>query len=120
MRCRIKDLQINSTDKLVVFSPLEELCVETELVIFDSTELLKSRRKFVEVMIYNPTSSEIRLKKGTVLGQVSDAAAAYTLPVNRMPTASVDQINVDDLNPDFKKVIDEIKLEDLNEEDLRS
>ena len=82
VRCRIKDLQFcNGGDKLVMFSALEEMCVEGELVVFDSVEVMKSRRKFIDVVIYNPTREKLYLKKGKVLGQVSNAAAAHTLPI---------------------------------------
>ena len=93
VRCRIKDLQFSGANKLVVFSPLEEVCVESELAIFDSTQLLKSHRKFVDIMVYNPTSQKIVMKKGTTVGKVSDAAAAYTLPVLPKET-QVNQVQV--------------------------
>jgi hypothetical protein len=52
VRCRIKDLKFsNGGDKLVVFSPLEEMCVEGDLVAFESAAILKSNRKFVDVMV---------------------------------------------------------------------
>ena len=79
VRCRIRDLKFSHNgDKLVVFSPLEEMCVEGDLVAFESACVLKSNRKFVDVMVYNPTSHKMFLQKGKVLGEVSNAAAAYT------------------------------------------
>ena len=82
VRCRIKDLKFCSGgEKLVMFAPHEELCVEGELVIFESVEVLKSRRKFVDIMVYNPSKQKLFLKKGKVMGEVSNAAAAYTLPI---------------------------------------
>ena len=112
VRCRIKDLQFNGSNKLVVFSPLEELCVEDELVVFDSTQLLKSRYKFVDIMVYNPTSQKIVMNKGTVMGQVSNAAAAYTLPVLQKEAST----NVMEVGDEMKKIIEGARLENLTDE----
>ena len=79
IRCKIKDLQISNVHKkLVLFTPFEELCVETELVVFESPEVLKSRKKYIDILVHNPTSNRIIVQKGTPMGQVSDVAAAFT------------------------------------------
>ena len=70
-----------SGNKLVMFAPLEELCVEGELVVFESVDVLKTRRKFIDIMVYNPTKEKIYLSKGKLMGEVSNAAAAHTLPI---------------------------------------
>ena len=116
VKCKIKDLKFcNGGDKLVVFSPFEERCVEDELVIFESTEILKSRRKFVDIMVYNPTKQKIVLQKGAVMGQVSDAAAAYTLPI-MSKVASVNEIKVDeDEGGGISEVIKNLNLENLSD-----
>ena len=89
VRCRIKDLKFNHAgDKLVMFTPFEEMCVEGDVVAMDSVTVMKSRKKFIEVMVYNPTSQPLYLQKGKALGYVSNAAAAYTLPILQK-TASV-------------------------------
>ena len=89
VRCKVKDLELNSIhNKVILFQSLEELCVENELVVFDSPHVLKNRKKYVDVCVYNPTNEKIVIDKGTVLGQVSDIAAAYTLPV--MPAKSIE------------------------------
>ena len=112
VRCRIKDLKFcNGGDKLVVFSPFEELCVEGELVIFESTEILKSRTKFVDVMVYNPTKQKMYLQKGKVLGQVSNAAAAYTLPILQK-TVSVGEVQAEEEEGvTLKNMINEMGLD---------
>ena len=100
VKCRVKDLQ-NRTNKLVVFSPFEEDCVVSELVAFESTSLLKSRKKFVDVVVYNPTKQDIVLKKGTSLGQVSNVSSAFTLPI-KLKTVEVNQIGVEVEDDDDK------------------
>ena len=70
VRCRINPSQFGG-NKLVVFSPFEELCVETDLVLFESTEVVRPGRKIFDVMVYNPTKVNISLKKGMLLGPVS-------------------------------------------------
>ena len=94
LKCKVKDLQFNNGNKkLIVFTPLEEMCVESELIVFESTELLKTRRKFVDIMVYNPTSHDIILKKGSLMGQVSNVASAFTLPMMQK-NASVSEMEV--------------------------
>ena len=97
IRCKINSSQF-AGNKLVVFSPLEELCVETDLVVFESTEILKPGRKFIDVMVYNPTKVNISLNKGMLLGQVSDASAAYTLPMlaKRSNNVAVNEVGVEE------------------------
>ena len=87
IRCEVKDMHLNSNNnnKLVVFSPFEEICLESELIIFESTELLKWRTTFVDILVYNPTSHN-RLKKGTLMGQVCNAASAFSLPIIKRMT----------------------------------
>ena len=93
VRCRIRDLKMaTSGDKLVMFAPLEELCMEGDLVVFESVDILKTRRKFVDVMVFNPTREKIHLSKGKLIGEVSNAAAAHTLPIleKKATVSSVD------------------------------
>ena len=126
VRCKINSSQF-AGNKLVVFAALEELCVESDLVVFDSTEILKPRRKFIDVMVYNPTKSNISLKKGMLLGQVSDAASAYTLPIlpRRAKTVAANEVvvdedgdqgvakvNLDNLTPDQKEEVIELLTEE--------
>ena len=113
VRCRIKDLQFsNGGDKLVVFSPFEEMCVEGDLVAFDSAAILKARKKFVDVMVYNPTSQKMYLQKGKVLGQVSNAAAAYTLPILQK-SVSVGEVKAEQVE-DINKMLTEVDLKNLD------
>ena len=93
VRCKIKDLEVNNIhNKVILFEALEELCVESELVVFDSPHVLKNRKKYIDVCVYNPTAENIVISKGTVLGQVSDIAAAYTLPVLPSKSAEINEI----------------------------
>ncbi len=114
VKCKIKDLKFcNGGDKLVVFAPFEERCVEDELVIFESTEILKSRKKFVSAMVYNPTKQKIVLRKGESMGQVSDVAAAYTVPILPKTTASVSEIKVGG-DKGFDEMLKNLNLDNLS------
>ena len=116
VRCKINTSQF-SANKLVVFAPLEELCVESELVAFDSTEILKPGRKYIDVMVYNPTKSKMVLKKGMLLGQVSDAAAAYTLPIlEKQKPVAVNNVEVE-ADAEVERRIDQIDLDNLTSEE---
>ena len=94
----------------MVFSPFEEICLEGELVIFESVEVMKSNKKFVDVMVYNPTKQKIYLQKGKALGQVSNAAAAYTLPMIQK-SSSVGEVKVE---WDIKDQIKNLNLDGLD------
>ena len=126
LRCKIQGLDISSVhDKVILSQSLEELCVDNELVVFDSPHVLKNRKKYIDVCVYNPTQQKIVLNQGMVLGQVSDIAAAYTLPV--MPAKSVDvseigvseensegglKFNLDHLSPSQRKIAEKMLLEE--------
>ena len=119
VRCRIKDLQFcNGGDKLVMFSAFEEMCVEGELVVFDSVEVMKSRRKYIDVVIYNPTKEKLYLQKGKVLGQVSNAAAAHTLPVLRN-TVKVGEVKATE-QMEMKDILSNLDLNNLNEDQKKA
>ena len=82
VRCKFADLQFNNPiGKVIVFSPLEEVCVEHELSILETTEKLNKNRRFVDVVVHNPTRQDIVLPKGMILGTVSDVAAAFPMPL---------------------------------------
>ena len=119
VKCRFNDLKICGENKLLVFSPFEELCVEGDLVAFESVEVHKSRKKTIDVMLYNPTSQKMYLQKGKVLGQVSNAAAAYTLPILQN-SASVGEVQAEEGEKETKDMIEEINLGDLEETDRES
>ena len=58
VKCKIKDLKVNNPmNKIIMFSPFEELFDETELVIFESTEILKHHKKYIEILVYNPSAT---------------------------------------------------------------
>ena len=65
VRCKVKGFEYSSPHgKIVVFTPFEELCVEKEIVILETTEKLLKRSKFIDVVLYNPTGSNIVLERG--------------------------------------------------------
>ena len=82
IRCKVKDFNFsNNFEKHVMFSPFEEMCVENELVLFETIDVMKNGRKFIDIFVYNPSSIEIVLQKGKVMGKVCDVSAAFTLPI---------------------------------------
>ena len=82
VRCRIKDLKMNNPiNTVILFSPFEEQFDETGLMIFESTEVLRNSKKFIDIMIYNSTSRKLIIHKGTIMGQVSDISSAFTIPM---------------------------------------
>ena len=82
VRCKFSDLQFsNPGGKIIAFTPFEEFCVENELSILETTEKFSKNRKFIDVCVHNPNSWEVILEKGTVIGSVSDVAAAFPLPM---------------------------------------
>ena len=67
-------------------------------------------------MVYNPTKAKMVLKKGMLLGQISDAAAAYTLPIlERQKPVVVNDVEVEDEVEDERR-IDKVDLENLEPE----
>lgn len=89
VRCRIKDLDFcNGGDKLVVFSPFEEMCLEGDLVIFESATVLKSRKKFVEIMVYNPTSQKMYLQCVLPFTHQANMSSLLQISFKYLPTSS--------------------------------
>ena len=81
IRCKLKDFNFNNSyDQPVMVSPLEEMCLENDLVIIETVELMKKENKFIDIFAYNPSPVDIVVGKGQVLGRVSDVSAAFTLP----------------------------------------
>ena len=96
VQCRIKDMKMNNPiNKVVIFSPNEQFVNENELITFESTEILKNGKKCIKIMVYNPTTHNIFVKKGTLMGQVSDVAAAFTLPVFPEKEITLNEIGVE-------------------------
>ena len=110
VRCRMRDLKMSTSgNKLVMFAPLEELCVEGELVVFESVDVLKTRRKFIDIMVYNPTKEKIYLSKGKLMGEVSNAAAAHTLPILEK-IATVSSVDVEEQKKSIREMVQECGL----------
>ena len=67
--------------------------------MFESPHVIKNRKKFVDVCVYNPSSEKIVVNKGTVIGQICDVAAAYTLPLKPAQSISLNEIGVSQGQP---------------------
>ena len=66
-----------------LFDPLVEFAGGSDLIVYESTGVLKrGKTQFVEVGIYNPTSNDIFLKKGTILGHVVGISAVIRFPIS--------------------------------------
>ncbi len=122
VRCKFGDLQLNNpVGKIIVFSPFEEFCVEKELSILETTEKLTKNRKFVDVIVHNPNLHEVVLEKGTVIGSVSDVAAAFPLPM-LLPEEKRDGAEVGEVQVEIGAEVEEVPavwsfdLDHLNEE----
>ena len=65
LRCKVKKPKYSScANKLILFSPYEELCLENDLVIFEVPEILKMGKKVMQIYVYNPTTAESLLLRG--------------------------------------------------------
>ena len=119
VRCKFNDLQFsNPTGKIIAFTPFEEFCVENELTILETTEKLSKNRKFIDVCVHNPNSRDIVLEKNTVIGCVSDVAAAFPLPMllsAEKPTAGVSEVSAKTGGEEESKEL-EFQLDDLDDD----
>ena len=119
VRVKIKDFDFaDSFNKPICFTPLEELCVENELVYFESVDILKRGKRFLDIVIYNPSSSVVALEKGKIVGSVSDVLAAFSLPgfpdsdkniAEQNPGAEINEVNAEQLNFDLEGLTPEQK-----------
>ena len=99
VRCKVKDFNFsNNFNKPVTFAPLEELCLENDLVFFETVDLMKRGRKFIDVVVYNPSPVGVVVMKGTVIGTVSDVGAAFSLPLfpDLVENVEVNGVQVED------------------------
>ena len=77
-------VQLGAKERDVLFLPAANFLGEEELVVHESAARLKGgKSQFINVAVYNPTSEEIILKKGTVLGNVSDVNTVIQFPVKK-------------------------------------
>ena len=77
-------VELGAQERDVLFSPAAEFLGESELIIYEATEKLKGgKSQFISVIISNPSSEDLHLKKGTVLGHVSDVNTVIQFPVGR-------------------------------------
>ena len=97
VRCRVKVWDFSKVlGKIVVLSPFEELCVEKDIVILETTEKWLKRRTFVDVCLYKPTGGDMVLEKGTEKGVLSDAVAAFQLPIGDVGGKKSHEVRMDD------------------------
>ena len=126
VRCKFNDLQLsNPAGKIITFTPFEEFCVERELSILETTEKLSKNRKLIDVCVHNPNSYSVVLEKGTVIGNVSDVAAAFPLPMllpKENPGVEVGEVSVESgVETGSQKGSGELsfQLDELDEEQKR-
>ena len=118
VKCRTRVKIDTAGEKEVLFSPLMEFEGERDLIVYDSTTVLKHGKSLaVNVGIYNPTSREIVLNKGSVLGSLYDVSLVVHLPSS--PSTTTAQVNAmevqnEDENPDAW--FDQIDLSHLDDE----
>ena len=54
LRCKVKHLDAsNAFNKVILFTPLEENGIQSELIVFESPEVIKNKKKFITVCVYN-------------------------------------------------------------------
>ena len=124
LRCKINNFEVNNIfNKVILFTPFEENCLDNDLIVFETTEVINHRKKFINVCVHNPTSQNILIKKGTPLGIVSDIAAAFTLPtfqryVNNFDVSEItsdkhsenNKHDLKHLTPEQKKIVSDMLL----------
>ena len=107
--------------KEFLFDPLFEFAGDSDLIVYESTGVLKrGKTQFVEVGIYNPTASEIFLKKGTVLGHVVDVATVIRFPMSVRGDSGGQKVGVNSVKAgtvpeDLESGLDKIDLSHLSE-----
>ena len=89
-----------------------------DLVVFDSVEMLRPNRKTADIMVYNPTKQKMYLNKGKEIGQVSNAAAAYTLPILQKG-ATVGEVQADGQEGVLEEMIKNVDLGNLDEDQMK-
>ena len=73
---------VDCDEKEVMFSPQVEFTGENNVIVYESTGILKRGKSThsLNVGIYNPTSQDVLLNKGTVLGAVLDISMVIRFP----------------------------------------
>ena len=106
-----------------MFSPAVDFLGEEELQVYESAARLKGgKSQFVHVAVYNPTSEDVFLKKGTVLGHVSEVNTVIQFPVKSdskiAMTNSVEVDGDDDDEDEEGSWEDHLDLSGLTEEEF--
>jgi hypothetical protein len=104
-------------EKEILFQPLIEFEGENDLIVYESMDVLKwGKSHNINVGVYNPTSEEIVLRKGTILGSVFDISMAINLPSSSLEDiAQVNSVEVE--TPEEPEAwFDQVDLKHLDEE----
>ena len=117
-------VQLGAEECDVLFSPAAEFLGEQDLIIYETTEKLKGgKSQFVTVVVSNPTSHELHLKKGTVVGSVSDVNTIIQFPAKERKQEVVQSNSVgvdyasDEDTVEEKPWYENLDLSELSEEE---
>ena len=104
--------------KDVLFSPLIQFEGEHDLIIYDSTVALKrGKSQCLNVGVYNPTSREITLSKGTVVGALHDISMVVHLPSSQVEAqAQINSVEVNMESDNPNEWLEQIDLSHLDNE----
>ena len=119
-------VELGAEERDVLFAPAAQFLGEHELVIYEATERLKGgKSQFISVVVCNPTSQELYLKKGTILGNVSDINTVIQFPARDHSRREVlsNSVGVDyasDEEEEAEKLWEEqLDLSGLSEDEFR-
>ena len=121
-KCKTR-VELGTEEKDVLFSPLAEYLGELDLIVYESTGKLKrGKSQFISVAIYNPTSTEIFLNKGTVLGNVLNVNTIIQFPVlDQEDDVKVNSVGVEETKPENgKSWFEQIDLSHLNDKNRKN
>ena len=113
-------------EKEVLFSPLIQYEGEDDLIVYESTAVLKwGKAQFINIGIYNPTSRDIFVNKGSVMGSIVDVSMVIRFPLTPPSEVEVNSVDAgteaEPPNPDaWIDKIDMSHLEEERREQLRS
>ena len=115
-------VELGAEEREVSFSPAADFLGEQELQLYESAARLKGgKSQFINVAVYNPTSEDVFMKKGTVLGHVSEVNTVIQFPVQKeAKVAKVDSVEKDgeDDDEEVGSWEDQLDLSGLTEEEF--
>ncbi len=115
---------LGAEERDALFSPAAEFLGENDLVVYEAAETLKrGKSHFINVAIHNPSDAEIYLKKGTILGFVSDVNTIIQFPMENKKNgekARVESVDVEgEEDTPWMNIDDDLELSDLTEEEFQ-